>query len=615
VPTSNIKVKLSDKASAGFKKLGKNVGGVTKKLTMMSNKMALTRQKFEGIGKSGKSIAGAGRRITMGLGAPLALLGASAIRAGLNFDKAMNEVEAKAEVAGKSILDLRNQAKELGATTKFSASQAASAMVEMAKAGNDTQKIYDSMPAILSLAAASNMDIGETADIATNIMGAFKLEAKDMTRVADVMASTMASSNVDMSNLSETMKVAAPVAAKYGLTIESMSAATGLLGNIGIKGSMAGTTLRAMFINMATMTPKVKKGLRGMGVEITDSNGNLLDFTKVLQNLGKALPHLDQASRIKVLKDIFGKRAIAGASELTDMATNGKLQKFIKKLGKVEGAAKTMADTMEQGAVGAVTKMKSAFEGAQIAIAESGLLDSFAKFAVEAANMFASISRTNPAILKWGVIIAGAAVAFGPLLVALGSLMIMLPTIIGAFSALGLTTGLTLGPIILALAGIALGMASVGRAIFVMLTNWDGVKLSFLSIIDTIGDAFDDMILGIQDSIPDFIVKFAGIELDTDKKRKELEKKRKERDLRRAFEISASMGTTASGATRESLTQGFTKTLKEKREHREKLATFGPQNSKVDVVFKNAPLGLRANADDKNTNVSFSNVGFLGGGL
>jgi len=167
---------------------------------------------------------------------------------GANFEFQMKRVKALANATSKEFEKLENKAKELGATTQYSASEVGKAMEYLSMAGFKVSETLDATGGVLNLATVGNIDLGTSADIASNILSGFGMKAKEINKVVDVMAKTITSSNTSITELGETMKYVAPVASKVGSSIEEVSAMTGLLANIGIKGSQAGTTLRAMFL-------------------------------------------------------------------------------------------------------------------------------------------------------------------------------------------------------------------------------------------------------------------------------------------------------------------------------------------------------------------------------
>ena len=200
----------------------------------------------DSLNQIGAGMTAVGQQLTSTLGG----IGGSILQTAGNFEASMNNVVALTDVAGKEFEMLENQAKKLGATTKFSATEAADAMGFLAMAGFETQEIFSSLPGVLNLAAASGGDLATVADQASDILGAFGLEASDIGRVNDVIAETSRKANVNLGTLFQTFKDSAPIGADVGVSLETMAAAAGLIGSAGLKGSVGGTTLKNVILGL-----------------------------------------------------------------------------------------------------------------------------------------------------------------------------------------------------------------------------------------------------------------------------------------------------------------------------------------------------------------------------
>ena len=379
----------------------------------------------------------------------------------------------------------------MGATTQFSATQAAKAQAFLAKAGFDSLEIFQALPSVLNLAAASNLDLAKAADITSNIMGAFNIKADDTERVANVLARATAGANVDMEQLGETMKFAAPVAKQFGASLEDTAAAAGLLGNIGIQGSAAGTALKNAFLGLSGPSTKAAKLLKAMGVEVADSEGKMFGFAKIMKGLGGKLGQLPQQAKLNVLKELFGKIGIAGGAALQEFAKTGELDNFIKSMSDTSVTAEGMAKTMNKGAVGAMRGFTSALEGLSIAIGDSGVLDFFTDMVKGMTGFIRKISKAHPSILQLGVILGILAAAVGPVLFFIGALIAIMPGLITIAGALGITVG------VLAIKFLLIGALIVGLIVvgFLLIKHWDKVKAFMLETWSKIS-AFMDTKLG-----------------------------------------------------------------------------------------------------------------------
>lgn len=295
-------------------------------------------------------------------------LGYNVLKASGDFEKAMNQVRAVTGATGKDFQDLRDQAKELGATTKFSATQAAEGMGFLAMAGFQTKDIMDAMPGVLDLASAGNMDLARSADIASNILTGYGFKASETARVVDVMAKTFTSTNTDLTQLGEAFKYAGPVAHAAGVKFEQAAAAIGLMGNAGIQASMAGTSLRGAITRLLAPTKQIQDRLNKLGVTVKDTHGNLLPLDDIIRQLEKS------GANTGDMMTIFGQRAGPAMLALVDQGS-GALVKLTEKLDHAGGTAKRIADIQMEGLQGQLVSLKSAWEGLMIEIGDLGVLN------------------------------------------------------------------------------------------------------------------------------------------------------------------------------------------------------------------------------------------------
>lgn len=538
----NITFKARDRASAIVRQIGRGfhpglsgkIGQGRKALDSFGGKLNKIGRGFQGVGRA---FRGVGVGMTAGITAPVALFGKSVVDSTVEFQKSMNRVEAKSQATGKLLKDLENKALALGSSTAFSAKEAADGMAFLAQAGFKPKEILESIGPLLNLAASDSIELAEAADIASNIMGGFKIKASESARVADVLASVTSSSNVNLTQLGETMKNAAPVAAKFGASLEETAAVAGLLGNVGIQGSDAGTALKRMFLGLAAPTSKARKLFKQLGIEAVGKDGKLRSLTGIMGDFSSVLTQLPPAQRLAAIERVFGKLSIAGAAEIASPETIKNLKGFKAALDDSEGAAQRQADTLLKGSVGSFVRFKSALEGMRIAIGKSGLVDFFASAAEGATKIFTKISQTNPMLLKLGSVIAILAAAIGPALIGLS----MLTSSFGAaFKAAGFfmkSLSILLGPV-----GITVfAIGALGFAFFRLLKNFGDVKAGILIGWNAISDAVEDGVDSIARKltflnkfIPDFVKEkfgFKGFGLDI-KSDEQKRRERMKRDLR-----------------------------------------------------------------------------------
>lgn len=295
---------------------------------------------------------------------------AGAVKTGANFDAAMARVGAVSGASGEDLLALREQAKALGKSTVWSSSQAAEGQQFLAMAGFSKDQILKSMPGMLDLASAGGIDLGSAADIGSNILTGMGLDASEMGRVGDVLTNTFTKSNTNLSMLGETMKFAAPVAKSLGVSLEEAAAMAGKLGDAGIQGSMAGTTLRAVMLRLSAPSTQGARALDALGVKTTDAAGNMRKIPEILADLNKAMAKMPEAQRAAYTKAIFETEAMSGAFVLMEQAGKGALQEFTEAVKKT-GTAQQVAADQNNNLIGDYKAFTSAVEGLTIAFYET----------------------------------------------------------------------------------------------------------------------------------------------------------------------------------------------------------------------------------------------------
>jgi TP901 family phage tail tape measure protein len=444
------------------------------------------------IQKIGRATQAAGRKLTTSLTLPIVGFGVLSARTAMDFDDAMRRVQAKTGATGDAMDKLRDKAKELGRTTRYRATEAADAMDKLAMAGWKNKEIFQGVGNVLSLAAASGSDMAQSADVLSNVMGAFNIKAKDSAAIADIVATTLTSSNVDLDTYADSMRYASSVSEAFGMTLADTSAAIGFLGNVGIKGSQAGTALRRMMIQLATGTGSTSTAMKELGINVADSEGNMRRFADILGDMAGSYKGMSQQEVLKSLEDVFGSRAIAGAAAMAkDLSgTGGKLKELVDGINSIRpGKARAMAAIMEGGAGGAWRKTISAFESMQLAFADSGLMDDFAKSLSSIAKSFVEFAKTDPQTLKNIAKALAALAILGPVLTVLGSLTTVIGGVVGLIGGAG-----GLGTVLAALAGpVGLAIAAVAGLISLVVIFWDDIKGVVKTIKDKVLYYFDFM--------------------------------------------------------------------------------------------------------------------------
>jgi len=467
--------------------------GATNQASAVLKKVLGDVKRFGNQAGSAMKSAGAGlTKFGAGLtavGATAGVAFASAVKTFAAFDDQMARVAAVSGATGEQFDALRAKAQELGASTKFSATEAAEGMQFLAMAGFETNQILAGIGPTLALAAAGGVELGEAADIASDVGTAFGLTADEIGRVADVIAATATSANTDVLMMGETMKFVAPLARAAGQSLEEVSAAAGLLGNAGIKASIAGTDLKNILIELGTT--RVQDRLDELGVSALDAEGEIRPFMDVLADLNAQTEGMTGPEKLSLMVELFGKRSAKSASIIA--ASSDQIDDMRATMQNAEGAATRMAETMMSGLGGAGVQIQSAFEGLKIAI-----IDGVKEPLIAAANAISGFLRNmtqlvaqNPQLVRAALVAGAAITALGVTLVTVGGLVTAfglaltgLSAIAGAvgsvlavvFSPVGIAIGVVLGLVTALAAALAVAAVRSGALVdvFAILKNLFG---------------------------------------------------------------------------------------------------------------------------------------------
>ncbi len=444
------------------------------------------------------------------------------INPGIAFSEQMSAVQAKLRLDKNSddFKRLREQAINLGSTTSFSASEVAGGQEFLAMAGFSSKAIESSMSDVLNLAKATGAELPAVADIASNIGGAFKIDpsvAGNFQHLADVLAYTTSTANVDIKMLGETMKYLGQ-AEGLNLSLEQAAAMAGMLGNIGIQGTMAGTTISSMMNRLSAPASEGKKAMKALGVQFTDTGDNAKDFVKFLAELDKKTAKMGNAKKAAYIKAIFGKTAVSGLTELIAQAGSGELDKYVKNIKKVNGVTKSMADVMADNAAGDIKSLTSAWEGFNIILADS--VDSVFRQALQSITGFirqlSAWAKANPEWAKGLLIVAGAGgsliATFGGLLIVIAGIRAPIAMACRFFSLFGITMG-NIGKGIKLLGGagkwliriifmvgraflfnpIGLAVTAIAGLAYLIYRNWDKVGPYFKNLWNGVSSWFREV--------------------------------------------------------------------------------------------------------------------------
>lgn len=455
-----------------------------------------------------------GKTLTKSVTLPLVGIGTAAVATTAKFDSSMSNLQAISGATGTEIDSLRDKAKEMGAKTKFSASEAADAFTYMAMAGWKTGDMLDGIEGIMNLAAASGEDLASTSDIVTDALTAFGLSASDSGHFADVLAAASNNANTNVSMLGESFKYVAPVAGALGYSVEDVSVALGLMANSGIKASQAGTSLRSSLTRMLKPTKTMTSYMQQLGIMTQDgvvtamvnTDGSMKPLSETMTILRDKLKGLTKAQQAEYAAAIFGQESMAGMLAIIN-ASDKDFDKLTESINNAGGTAQNMADTQLNNLSGQLTILKSTLESIAISIGE--ILMPYVRDFVSGLQSVAEwLNNASDSQKRFAVAVAAIAAAIGPILLiggkiagAIANLMKLGSIISGLFAEGGAFAGAGA-----AIAGLAGPIAIVIAAIVGLVAAW---KTNFGHIHEYTADAVES-IKGIFESLKNIITGVAS---------------------------------------------------------------------------------------------------------
>lgn len=468
------------------------------------SKIDVAGQKMETVGNS---IAGAGKKM-MGVTTVIGGVGVAAVKTAADFDSAMSQVAAVSGATGKDFDALRNKAREMGAKTKFSATEAAEAMNYMAMAGWKTEDMLDGIEGVMNLAAASGEDLATTSDIVTDALTAFGLSAKDSGHFADILAAASSNANTNVSMMGETFKYCAPIAGALGFSAEDTAEAIGLMANAGIKSSQAGTALRTIMNNLAGDVKISGKAIGDVSIATTNADGSMRDLSDILADCRSAFGNLTESEKAQAAESLVGKNAMSGFLALMN-AGQGDIDKLSSAIDNCDGSAEKMAMTMQDNLAGQLTILKSQLQ--ELAISFGDILMPAIRSIVSKLQGFVDkLNGMDEGTKRTIVTIALLVASIGPLLVIIGTAISKIGVAMQGFVKLanGISklkiaiqggTGV-LGKLGAALGGISAPVLAVVAVIAVLVA-------AFVHLWKT-NEGFRDAIIGTWNRIKDTISGF-----------------------------------------------------------------------------------------------------------
>lgn len=479
-------------------------------------------QKMESVGNS---IAGAGKSM-MPLTLAIGGVGTAAVKTAADFDAGMSQVAAISGATGDDLEALRDKAREMGSKTKFSASEAASAMEYMAMAGWKTGDMLGGIEGIMNLAAASGEDLATTSDIVTDALTAFGLSAEDSGHFADILAAASSNANTNVSMMGETFKYCAPIAGALGFSAEDTAEAIGLMANAGIKSTQAGTALRTIMNNLTGEVKISGKAIGDVTIATTNADGSMRDLSDILADCRTAFSGLSESEKAQAAETLVGKNAMSGFLALMNAAPED-IDKLSNAIDNCDGTAESMAATMQDNLAGQLTILKSQLE--ELAISFGEILMPAIRSIVSHIQGF--IDKLNgmdesqkKAIITIGLVVA----AIGPLLVIIGTVISKVGVAMqgfvklagafnkikaaasagtGIFGKLGAAIGGVSAPVLAVVAVIAVLVAA-----FVHLWNTnEGFREAILGTWEKIKTTVSNFVEGIRERLAALGISFSDI--------------------------------------------------------------------------------------------------------
>ena len=498
--------KLVGKIAVDSSDANSKINEVSKKASSLATTVGSKMQ------SAGDKISGIGTKLLPATAA-ITGIGTAAVKTYASFESKMSNVQAISGATGDDLAKLGEKAKEMGAKTKFSASESADALSYMAMAGWKTNDMLNGLEGIMNLAAASGEDLASTSDIVTDALTAFGLSAQDSTHFADILATTSSNANTNVSLMGETFKYVAPVAGSLGYKAEDVAAAVGLMANSGIKASQAGTSLRALLTNLAKPSDTVEGAMKRLGISLTDSSGKMKPLAQLTEDLREKFSGLTEKQKAQEAACLAGKTGMSGLLAIVN-ASDADYAKLTKAIEECDGSSQKMADTMNNNLTGQITILKSQLEGVAIQIGEI-VVPKIKEFVTHIQNLVDKFSKLDTGTQTTIIKIAGIVAAVAPVLIIVGKLTSGVGKVISLFGKIG---GLAspIGIVVVAVAALAGGFAYAYKNNSAFREEMNGLVSSLqstlLPVVENMKTVFSDLWTGtLQPLMNELAMTFANM--------------------------------------------------------------------------------------------------------
>lgn len=417
-----------------------------------------------------------GTGLSLAISTPLIAVAGAGLKAAAGFEESMNLIQTVGSATAEQMQNVQAQALQLGKDTSFSAGEAAEGFLELTKAGFSIESSMAAIGGVMNLAAAGNLSVASAAEIASNAINSFGLPASDAVRIADLLAAGANASSVEVTDLSDSLKMSGSVLGGYGQSLDDTTTALALMGNQGIKGSDAGTSLKQMFISLAAPTDKARNLMKNLGISIYDAQGNMLEMPDILQNLQDGFSGMTEEQINAAKATLFGSDGIRAANVLLSEGEAGwnEMSRAVRK----GGAAAEVAASRQKGFNGAMEYFKGTMESLLIEVLLPFLdtLSGGLRWIADLVALFTQLPRP----------VQYAALAFLAVLAAIGPVLL-------ALSGVATVLGLLLSPI--GLIGVAI--AALAAA---WVSNWGDIQGEAQAAWDYIKPIFDSIAGWLQNT-------------------------------------------------------------------------------------------------------------------
>lgn len=402
-----------------------DISGFLSNLETALNQTEASKNKIEALGDKisgvGDKFTSVGSTLTKGVTVPLVAVGTAGLKVATDFEKGMSEVKAITQASATDFEALRDTAIDLGASTAFSASEVAGAMTEMAKAGWSSQQIIDGMGGVLDAAAASGESLGTVSTIVADAITGFGMAASDSAMVADLLTQAANSGTIGITDLGESFKYVAPVAQAMGLNITDVTTALSVMSMAGIKGSQAGTSLRTMLTNLVKPTDEMVVAMENLGIEVTNSDGTLKSLDSIVGILRDSFSGLTDEEKSYYAAVLAGKEGMSGLLSLLNL-TEEEYNAVAASMENANGVAQETAAVMQDNLQSKFEQLMGSLESLAIVLADN-VIPPFTEFIEWLTGLIEKFTELSPGAQKFILILAGIAIAIGPIISIFGKLI------------------------------------------------------------------------------------------------------------------------------------------------------------------------------------------------